>query len=75
MGLDLLTKLSSARPVIFAEGFFISCHLEEGQIVPEEGIQQPELLSILSGDVCKSDTDFVDKCTVSLYHLGLGLFV
>eukprot|EP00794_Sanderia_malayensis_P005987 gene5987-6683_t len=60
MGLNQIARISSAKPVIFAEGFFISCYLQNEKFVPEEGIKKKDILSIINGEFFKSGTDFVE---------------
>ena len=66
MGLNLLAQISAAKPVIFAEGLFISCYLQNEKFVPEQGIDKSDIISILNGEFFKSGTDFVEDFTVSL---------
>jgi len=55
-----LTSIAYARPIIYAEGLFASCYLEQGEFVPEEGISQTDLWNILSGEILKSGSDLVE---------------
>lgn len=55
-----LTSIASARPIIYAEGLFASCYLDEGEFVPKEGISQTDLWSILSGEILKTGSDLVE---------------
>ncbi|XP_065067291.1 uncharacterized protein LOC135692881 isoform X2 [Rhopilema esculentum] len=64
MGLNLLAQISAAKPVIFAEGLFISCYLQNEKFVPEQGIDKSDIISILNGEFFKSGTDFVEDFTL-----------
>ena len=64
-----LTSIAYARPIIYAEGLFVSCYLDQGQFVPEEGISQTDLWSILSGDILKTGSDLVEDYAVSWFIL------
>lgn len=55
-----LTSIACARPIIYAEGLFASCYLDEGEFVPKEGISQTDLWSILSGEILKTGSDLVE---------------
>ena len=62
-----LTGIACARPIIYAEGSFASCYLENGQFIPEEGLSKTDLWSILNGDFLKSGSDLVEDFTVSIF--------
>ena len=62
-----LTGIACARPIIYAEGLFASCYLENGQFIPEEGLSKTDLWSILNGDFLKSGSDLVEDFTVSIF--------
>lgn len=62
-----LTNIAYARPIIYAEGLFVSCYLEEGEFVPEEGISQTDLWNILSGELLKSGSELVEDYNVSKF--------
>ena len=64
-----LTGIACARPIIYAEGLFASCYLENGQFIPEEGLSKADLWSILNGDFLKSGSDLVEDFTVSIVSL------
>jgi len=66
-----LTGIACARPIIYAEGLFASCYLDNGKFIPEEGIKQGELWSILNGDLLRSGSDLVEDFTLNckLRHL------
>lgn len=55
-----MTSIAYARPIIYAEGLFASCYLDQGEFVPEEGISQTDLWSILSGELFRSGSDLVE---------------
>jgi len=55
-----LTSIAYARPIIYAEGLFASCYLDQGEFVPEEGISQTDLWNILSGELLKTGSDLVE---------------
>lgn len=62
-----LTGIACARPIIYAEGLFASCYLENGQFIPEEGLSKTDLWSILNGDFLKSGSDLVEDFRVSIF--------
>ena len=64
MGLNLLARISMAKPVIFAEGLFISCYLQNEKFLPEQGIDREDILTILTGEFFDLGTDFVEDFTV-----------
>jgi len=55
-----LTGIACARPIIYAEGLFAPCTLEDGKFVPEEGLSQQDLWSVLNGEFFKSGSDLVE---------------
>jgi len=60
-----LAGIASARPIIYAEGLFAPCTLDEdGTFIPEEGLSQHDLLGILNGEFFKSGSDLVEDFTV-----------
>ena len=61
-----LTGIACARPIIYAEGLFAPCTLEDGKFVPEEGLSQQDLWSVLNGEFFKSGSDLVEDFAVSL---------
>ena len=66
MSLNLLAKISAAKPVIFAEGLFIACYLQNEKFVPEQGIDRRDIITILNGEFFNSGTDFVEDFSVSV---------
>ena len=64
MGLNLLAQISMAKPVIYAEGLFISCYLQNEKFVPEQGIDKHDILTILNGEFFDYGTDYVEDFTV-----------
>ena len=62
-----LTSIACARPIIYAEGLFASCYLDNGTFIPEEGLRQADLWNILSGEFIKAGSDLVEEFTVSYY--------
>ena len=65
-----LTSIAYARPIIYAEGLFASCYLDEGKFVAEEGISQSDLWRILSGELLKTGSDLVEDYAVSVIPKG-----
>jgi len=59
-----LAGIASARPIIYAEGLFAPCILEDGKFIPEEGLRQQDLWSILNGEFFKSGSDLVEDFTL-----------
>lgn len=60
-----LAGIACARPIIYAEGLFAPCTLEDGKFVPEEGLSQQDLWSVLNGEFFKSGSDLVEDFAVS----------
>lgn len=60
-----LTGIASARPIIYAEGLFAPCILENGKFIPEEGLSQRDLWSILNGEFFKSGSDLIEGYTLN----------
>ncbi|XP_066913625.1 uncharacterized protein [Clytia hemisphaerica] len=61
-----LTGIACARPIIYAEGLFAPCTLEDGKFIPEEGLSQQDLCSILNGELFKSGSDLVDDFALKM---------
>ena len=68
-----LTSIACARPVIYAEGLFVSCYLCQGKFMPEEGLNQQDLWSILNGEFLKAGSDLVEDFAVSKSYFHIYL--
>ena len=44
----------------------MSCYLDEGEFVPQEGISQSDLWTILSGELLNTGSDLVEDYAVSV---------
>ena len=61
---SLLAGIASSRPVIYTEGFFVSCYLEHAKFIPEEGLNQFDLETVLNGEFLKAGSDLVEDFTL-----------
>lgn len=59
-----LTGIACARPIIYSDGAFVSCYLDRGRFVPEEGLDQLDLLTVLNGEFVKAGSDLVEDFTL-----------
>ena len=59
-----LAGIASAHPIIFAEGLFAPCLLQDGKFIPKEGLNQSDLWSVLNGEFFKTGSDIVEDFTV-----------